>query len=65
MEKVIVINNCLECPYSRYTNGVALCTNKELPNSKIIDDVKTIPEFCQLDDGEDYAEGAFNIDREK
>ncbi len=69
MSRVIEINKCGECPHCvphPKGHGVrAFCRHpqigdKPLKTSEITDQ---LPEWCPLDDSEDFAESNFNIDR--
>jgi hypothetical protein len=68
MSKVIEVKKCGDCPhFNLCTNGDtvfgATCLHpKGRPNEWVI--AAKIPEWCPLEDAEDFAESNFNPDRD-
>jgi len=52
MTKIIKISGCGQCPHywKRDSNHTSICKRE----SKIIDDPKSIPEWCPLEDADEY-----------
>lgn len=66
MSKVIEVTSCSECPFKSDLGD--FCNHSsfynDTPPFREIKDIFNIPEFCPLEDSEDFAESNFNIDKE-
>jgi hypothetical protein len=69
MSKVIEINKCSECPHMSFgRNGRTFCHHPTLKGSNRSELTKVqvndqLPEWCPLEDKDDYCESNFDIDR--
>lgn len=75
MSKVIEITKCEECPHFKSEANIPFCTHRQITKGQLQLEydlileppfriAKPIPEWCPLEDSEDFAESNFNIDRE-
>jgi radical SAM superfamily enzyme len=70
MSKVIEIDACIQCPFLKFgRNGRLFCRNTSAATKVINTEIKKtiaeqeIPDWCPLDNKDDYCESNFNIDR--
>jgi|GEM_PF-5854080 len=67
MSKVIEIKKCGDCPHRSEDGTICLHKNVVRKVSKVDDikplDLQTIPDWCPLEDKDDFCESNFDIDR--